>query len=87
MNTQYITSVSYKYVLSGLDKEFVLNIDENDIIQNADGELDCPLETVLRKNHYSFTDLTKWNIQTIHFVEIVNEVETSLRQIDLNINI
>ncbi|GAA0363616.1 hypothetical protein GCM10008932_15110 [Alkalibacterium iburiense] len=85
-NTQYITNVAYQYVLKGRDGDILLDIDERDIIQNADGELDCPLDTVLRKNNHSFSDLAEWNIQSIHFIERVNEEENVLRSIELNFN-
>lgn len=85
-NTQYITQVAYQYVLKGRDGDIVLDIDEKDIIQNADGELDCPLDTVLRKNNHSFSDLTEWQIQSIHFIERVNEEESVLQSIELNFN-
>lgn len=85
-HTEYITQVAYKYIIKGQDKLIVLDVDPRDVIQNADGELDCPLDTVLRRNQYSLTDLNNWNVQTIEFVEIINDTETVLRRIDLNMN-
>jgi len=77
----------YMYVVEGKIETITLPVDEKDVIVNADGEIDCPFDTVLRKNDYSFEDLNKWDVKEIRFIKIKNEVEQILRRIEMNVNL
>ncbi|MFC6464514.1 hypothetical protein ACFP65_05740 [Marinilactibacillus sp. GCM10026970] len=39
----------YKYIVEGENALITLTVDNIDVFHNADGNIDCPLETVLRK--------------------------------------
>ncbi|SFJ83193.1 hypothetical protein SAMN04488569_100122 [Marinilactibacillus piezotolerans] len=80
--TNNYPSNKYKYVIECKSMQITLTVDNNDIIHNADGDIDCPLETVLRKNHFTLYELKKWGLVSIHFVEIANEEETIRNQIE-----
>lgn len=77
----------YFYVVIGKVKTIRLTIDTSDVLINADGELDCPIDTVLRKNGYSFDDLNSWLAKEIQFIAINEDSEEILRTIHLNMNL
>lgn len=79
-----MTSKYYLYVTTGRKHSVRLKIDERDVLINADGDLDCPLDTTLRKNGYSMYDLLSWETRQIKFILVENGVEKKLRTIQTN---
>lgn len=75
------TQTLYKYVLEGKETTVSLSIEDDCIFSNADGEIDCPLDMILRKNKIDDEDLKKWQIADISFIEISGNVENLLRKI------
>ena len=71
----------------GRDETIQLDVEESDVLVNADGVLDCPIDTVLRKNNYTFDDLNSWLAKEIQFIMIKNDVEQILHRISLNMNL
>ncbi|MER2063506.1 MAG: hypothetical protein ABS873_02540 [Alkalibacterium sp.] len=69
-------------VLTGKEKIITLTVDENDIVTNADGELDCPLETTFRRNQITAGDIEEWEIETIQLIEMTKEQENVLYEFD-----
>lgn len=65
-------------VMIGKDKIITLAIDDNDIVANADGELDCPLETTLRRNNITVDKISKWEIEKFQIVAMTSEQEEVL---------
>lgn len=66
--------------MNKLDKHFIyvietpteskeLFIRENELIENADGELDCPLDTILSRYHMQWDDLFQMNTATVSLME------------------
>jgi hypothetical protein len=49
--------------------------------------IDCPIDTVLRKNKYTFNDLNSWSAEEIQFILIRNDVEQILRTVKLDVNL
>lgn len=80
-------NVQYVYVLVKNDTEIELKIDQDDFILNADGDLDIPLEMILRKNHLTLTDLYTMNVQKLLFVRKDKGHSITLKQICLDINL
>ena len=80
-------NVQYVYVLVKNDTEIELKIDQEDFILNADGELDIPLEMILRKNHLTLNDLYTMNVQKLLFVRKDDGRSITLKQICLDINL
>lgn len=79
--------VQYRYVIECKQPEnsiIILDVAQDDIILNADGEMDCPLDTVLRKNNYTIDDLTKHQCDQAHFVRAAGSERIILRTISLN---
>lgn len=74
-------------MIKGKDQTIRLVIEESDIFLNADGVLDCPIDTVLRKNQYSFDDLNSWFAKEIQFIAVNNGIEQILHTIQLNVNL
>lgn len=79
---QQFPEKEYKYIIEGKTVLISLTVDNNDIIYNADGNIDCPLETVMRKNNYTFSELSRWGIVAIRFVRILDETEITLNKIE-----
>lgn len=77
----------YEYIVEGKTETITLPVDEKDVIINADGEIDCPFDTVLRKNNYTFNDLNEWDAREIKFVKRRKETETVIQSIPLNVNL
>ena len=71
----------------GRDETIQLDVEESDVLVNADGVLDCPIDTVLRKNNYTFDDLNSWLAKEIQFIMIKNDVKQVLHRISLNMNL
>lgn len=71
----------------GRDETIQLDVEESDVLVNADGVLDCPIDTVLRKNNYTFDDLNSWLAKEIQFIIIKNDVEQIIHRISLNMNL
>jgi len=80
-------SIQYKYIITCKDKEIELEVDSQDVFYNADDELDCPLDVVLRKNAHSLNDLMSWNAKEISFVQMTEEHITVIKTFSLNVNL
>ena len=80
-------SIQYKYIITCKDRVVELEVDEQDVFYNADDELDCPLDVVLRKNAHSLNDLMAWNAREISFVQMTEEDFTVINTISLNVNL
>lgn len=74
-------------MIIGRDETIQLDVEESDVLVNADGVLDCPIDTVLRKNNYTFDDLNSWLAKEIQFIMIKNDVEQIIHRISLNMNL
>ncbi|MBT2731038.1 hypothetical protein [Carnobacterium sp. ISL-102] len=74
-------------MIKGRNQTIRLDVESSDVLVNADGMIDCPIDTVLRKNEYTFDDLNSWLAEEIHFVLIDNDDEQILRTIKLNVNL
>lgn len=81
-----LSKVEYAYIIEGKDAKNILTIAKEDLIENADGVLDCPLDGVLRRHNLSLTDLNSMGITRLSFVKIVNKTTIILRNICLNVN-
>lgn len=77
----------YFYIIKGKKENIILEIDPRDVISNADGDLDCPLDGVLRKNNYTLNDLNVWDALEIHFIRIHEDVSELLGTISLRTNL
>lgn len=64
-----------------------LDVEESDVLINADGVLDCPIDTVLRKNDYTFNDLNSWMAKEIQFIVEHHGSESVINTIHLNVNL
>lgn len=69
---------SLMIVLIGTEKVITLTVDENDLVMNADGEIDCPMETTLRKNKITAETMNQWGIESVRLVEMTSEKEKVL---------
>lgn len=69
---------SLMIVLIGTEKVITLTVDENDLVMNADGEIDCPMETTLRKNKITAENIDQWEIESVRLVEMTSEKEKVL---------
>lgn len=78
---------SYAYILEGKNVCNTLPVDEDDLIENADGILDCPLDGVLRKHKLSLSDLNTMKTTKLLFVKVEDKRTIVLNTIRLNINI
>lgn len=78
---------SYAYILEGKNVCNTLPVDEDDLIENADGILDCPLDGVLRKHKLSLSDLNTMKTTKLLFVKVEDKRTIVLNTICLNINI
>lgn len=81
-----LAKVEYAYIIEGKDAKNILTIANEDLIENADGILDCPLDGVLRRHNLSLTDLNSMGITRLSFVKIENKTTIILRNICLNVN-
>ena len=78
---------SYAYILEGKNVCNTLPVDEEDLIENADGILDCPLDGVLRKHKLSLSDLNTMKMTKLLFVKVEDKKTIVLNTICLNVNI
>lgn len=88
-SSSLLIDVESRYLLTviGKQKQIDLVVDEEDLIQNADGEIDCPVDVVLRKNGYTFKAFNDWDARRILFIRRKREEEEILRSIILNVNL
>jgi len=77
----------YVYVVKGTKENVALDVDSRDVILNADGDIDCPLDVVLRKNNFTFNHLNEWDAREINFLRVANGESITLRKISLNMNL
>ncbi|MGB3160847.1 hypothetical protein [Carnobacterium sp.] len=80
------STVLYAYVIEGKNAKSTLSIAEEDLIENADGILDCPFDSVLRKHNLTSIDLSNMYVSKLTFVKFTNEATITLKTIELNIN-
>ncbi len=57
------------YVIDTPTESKELLIRENELIENADGELDCPLDTILSRYHMGWNDLFEMNAASVSLME------------------
>ncbi|WP_143298363.1 hypothetical protein [Carnobacterium alterfunditum] len=74
-------------MIKGRNQTIRLDVENADVLINADGMIDCPIDTVLRKNEYTFNDLNSWSAEEIQFILIKNDDEQILRTVKLNVNL
>ncbi len=79
--------MQYFYVIYGKYQTIKLDVEESDVLINADGVLDCPIDTVLRKNEYTFNDLNSWMAKEIQFIVEHDGSESIINTIHLNVNL
>ncbi|WP_225744023.1 hypothetical protein [Marinilactibacillus sp. Marseille-P9653] len=80
-----IQEKEYKFIIEGKTVLITLTVDSDDVFHNADGKIDCPLETVLRKNNFTLNELSTWGIVNIRLVRLLDERELIINQIDSSI--
>jgi len=86
-NALPVSQKKYVYIVKGKNENVALEVDERDVIVNADGDIDCPLDMVLRKNNYTFNHLNEWDAREINFIQIVEGESVTLRSISLTMNL
>lgn len=69
-------------VMVGEEKVITLTVDEKDIVLNADGELDCPFETTIRRNLITVEDIQEWRVEKIQLVQKTKNQETLILEFD-----
>jgi len=74
-------------VIHGKYQTIKLDVEESDVLINADGVLDCPIDTVLRKNKYTFEDLNNWLAKEVQFIMEHNGSESVINTILLDVNL
>lgn len=84
---EMIEKIQYKYIIECKERTVHLEVDQKDVLHNADDEIDCPLDVVLRKNSFSLQDLTHWDAREIRFVQIKDQVETIVNSVSLDVNL
>ena len=80
------TAEKYEMIFEGIEDKWILTVCPEDLIENADGELDCPLEYVLRRNQLSMNDLNALAPIRAIFVQKKGDQSTILNEIALNVN-
>lgn len=80
------TAEKYEMVLESKLGKKILTVCPEDLIENADGQLDCPIEYILRRNQLSFTDLNELSPKRALFIRKNGEESIILQEITLNIN-
>lgn len=80
-------TIQYKYIIKCKNKDIELEVEDRDVFQNADDEIDCPLDVVLRKNDYSLNDLMSWDAREIQFVQMTDEKIKLINKVVLNVNL
>ena len=74
-------------MIHGKYQTIKLDVEESDVLINADGVLDCPIDTVLRKNKYTFEDLNNWLAKEVQFIMEHNGSESVINTILLDVNL
>ncbi|MER2173668.1 MAG: hypothetical protein ABS911_03235 [Carnobacterium sp.] len=74
-------------MIHGKYQTIKLDVEESDVLINADGVLDCPIDTVLRKNKYTFEDLNNWLAKEVQFIVEHNGSESVINTIPLDVNL
>ncbi|GEK88728.1 hypothetical protein SAMN04488102_103218 [Alkalibacterium subtropicum] len=80
-------AIQYRYLIECKDKTVELEVENRDVLHNADDEIDCPLDVVLRKNNYTFNDLMSWDAREVRFVEVCEDEVYTLNRVSLNVNL
>ncbi|PRY75184.1 hypothetical protein [Alkalibacterium olivapovliticus] len=80
-------AIQYRYIIESKDKSVELEVEDRDVFRNADDEIDCPLDVVLRKNGYSLNDLMSWDAREIQFVKIIDQEIVVINRVSLNVNL
>lgn len=80
-------AIQYRYIIECKNKSVELEVEDRDVFRNADDEIDCPLDVVLRKNNYTFNDLMTWDAREILFVKIADGELTVINKVSLNVNL
>lgn len=80
------TAEKYEMVFENDLEKRILAVYPEDLIENADGQLDCPIEYVLRRNQLSLTDLNELSPNRAIFIRRNGEESTIIREIALNVN-
>ncbi|MFO8069650.1 MAG: hypothetical protein R6U02_06760 [Alkalibacterium sp.] len=57
------------YVIDTPTESKELLIREDELIENADGELDCPLDLILQRYHMEWDDLIKMKASTVSLMQ------------------
>lgn len=57
------------YIIETPTESKELAIEEAELIENADGELDCPLDHVLRRYQLGLDDLFSMKVENVSLVE------------------
>lgn len=81
------STIQYRYIIVCKEKTVKLVVENKDVLHNADDEIDCPLDVVLRKNNYTFSDLMSWDAREVRFVEITEDKERILNKVPLDVNL
>lgn len=63
------TKKRFVYVIETATESKELLIRENELIENADGELDVPLDMILRRYHMGWDDLFEMNTDIIYLMQ------------------
>ncbi|WP_208560429.1 hypothetical protein [Marinilactibacillus kalidii] len=88
LKTELEDALKYGYVVECKDKTVHLSVEARDVFRNADDEIDCPLDVVLRKNDYSLQDLMSWDAREVRFIQFDdNHTEITLNSVCLNVNL
>lgn len=80
-------AITYGYIVECADKRVHLLVESRDVFYNADDEIDCPLDVVLRKNNYTLQDLMNWDAREIRFIQTIDGKETILNSFSLDVNL
>lgn len=69
------------YILETPNEKKELDIDDADLIENADGDLDCPLDQVLSRYKLELADLFTMKVATVSFVKECDDTRKTIRSI------
>lgn len=69
------------YVIDTPTESKELLIRENELIENADGELDCPLDKILSRYHMEWNDLFQMNAASVSLMAEDTSERTIIRSI------
>lgn len=57
------------YVLESVSESKELCIEDFEVLENADGEIDVPLDSVLKKHHMKLEDLFEMKVDKVLLIE------------------